>query len=445
MNVYIPPSPNGACYIDYDLAGFIASTKPSTLEEGGIKEDLYNSGAVIVDATVTISDQGGSYFGGGMFWRPDDPDWDIDGGGHDIPQLDAIWVLQKVKLEDYADNAKIFLAGRSAASDLAGFVSASADFADSGSAIPQSQESTTIRGLHVETTQSHFKAFGMLTSLGIDDDRHHRHEADTTQPAIDGDNAILTHIAESSWGKRLVDTAVRSKNATIPVYQLAGQTVPGVGIIGAVDYTIDATTLIPNMQGTTTSGITKIHDAWHHVVLTKQLRELSAWHTTHSRLASQVDWTVSGITPDVIVQGGSTYNADFLAWFYQVLAEEEAAATFNLRMEWANGWNVDRSGLATDQRNGLVQRRQTQTAYAVGSGKPNTRSWDLRWNNASVTEALTLVNLYETSHAGVRAINFAPPEDPSNFIRVRFVRGSLKVIHKNAVTASMSCVLEEVV
>lgn len=89
--------------------------------------------------------------------------------------------------------------------------------------------------------------------------------------------------------------------------------------------------------------------------------------------------------------------------------------TWDLVFEWAHEVEVNRRAVQSAAGRGASHRRQVQTATRL-SGRVQTRTWDLRWRNATAAQAAKLLALWKNSFAGARSIDFFPPDDQATCV-----------------------------
>lgn len=311
MDVYVgvgaAPAEGRPTIINVLLAGFSSSTKFETCPFEYLA--LRAAGWTVIDAQVTfthptpLADPPSLPAGGGM-WRPRSQ-WDIEGGGDDMPALDVAWIIQKVKQEaaTYQVNPRrIYLAGRSASGDVVGEIFAGADLAMPSSAIPQCRQSTYVLGMVIGSPQSHWKCFLYENPGGAADLYYLRHAFDDLAPCIELASAHAQDIHDASWGNTLIDPARREDNSRRPMYIRAGAGLPGGGALGTVTYALDAN-LEPEMQGVGDSqGLFNEHDPFFPLILKLQRELFAAGGATEgrTRFSSLIDWTEAGVTPDEV-------------------------------------------------------------------------------------------------------------------------------------------------
>lgn len=455
MDIYIPsgspPAAGWPVFMYYWNAGFVASVAPGSID-GGIRQFFYDAGWAVMDVRTTVTDtSSGGPVGGGMYWRPNlDPEWDIDGGGDDIPELDAIWAVQYLRQNagTYSiDTTKIGTMGESAGALMAIMPVLHEDLADAGSAIPQSTQSTRANACVFKRGPSWWKAYGTDATggFGFPSFVHFRQSADTTQPCTDGSkDAESSHLSVGSAAFFARQAAVQAANATQPIY-IWTDGVPGIGAVGAVDYGIHAVSFLPTMNGTLTTGLADKHDPYHGIVLKKILDTLSPFHTVASPVVAPNTYSAGGVSPDRVIATNEERELDAFAWMVSHLNSCGGVDTWNIRMEWANGYGNIRRGVSTRRRKGVMLRRQTQTAVSPFSATAGTRVWDLRWRDARSSQANRLTEIWRKAKGGALPIDFFPPDDSSGCVLARFLGPSLDIRQKGPERFEMSCRLEEVI
>ena len=456
LDLYVPtttaPDDGYPVLIRVNFSSFVISEKDGFID-GGVHQAFYDAGFAVADITVTVYPLYTSYSpaGGGMFWRPSDSDWDIEGGGHDIPQLDTIWAIQWLKQNAATynlDTSEFFGWGASAGSVCIAFAGTNTDLSDAGSSIPQCTQDTTLKALILEISQGWVPAWVQNAGVGTPTFPSFygmRKDGATSSPCINLGDAVAdsgesSHAEEFSYNWRIAQTANRTANSTRPFYLRAGPRDPGDFAIGAVDYSIDADTLLPNMTGTGSTGLIDIHDAAFAVITRKQLNALSPFHQDRTRLTSLKDWTVSGISPDALVTA-SNVGSDMVSWATSQLGDLSGEAALLMRMDWRTGFQTLCAGLQTSPRNGMIQRRATHTARSKNGGRRAVRRWRLAWGSASAAEFALLLETWKATRGGAGPLAFTPPNQ--GVIPARFVGDSLRVSQAGPRRFAMSVEIEE--
>ena len=439
-----PPYPT---LVYFDLGGFTSSNRPASLTGAASLQGLaLDQGWAVVMVEVTVYGVG---VGNGMFWRPGDIYWDIDGTQHDNAFLDATWVIQHLRLNaaTYDIDPDVMVTnGRSAGSQCAGWVALGKDHADAGSAIAQSQESSRVAGTVMSTPQTYWAAFAQAKIGPSPNVFWLRKQGDELNPCLELQYAYASHKIVASMTYGLTPTAAMEVyNSTTPCYILV-QADELAATCGALDWTFDATTYVPAMVGTTTTGITDAHHPWHGVMLMKMLRHLSPFHGAHSRIGSSGPFAFSAeYEMDAEFAGGldgSATRQDILSWMTTEFLNLGGVASLNLRMDWGNEVKVACTGLVTDKAGGMVQGRQTHSAYSRWTGDLATRTWTVNWKSASRTEHDLLLEIWKESLGGALPINFTPPDEAVTL--ARFVGGSFSARQDGPQRFAIACTLEEV-
>lgn len=457
VDIYHPPTGSGPfpTFLFFPIGGFTGSARPASftsenflvgavLEAGWAVAYVEQSVAAINPPTGTTT-----AVGGGMFRHPlADSEYDLDGGGDDICYIDAISAVQHLRYNaaTYNLDPNLFVVGgRSAGAANAAWVAFGPDAADPGNPIAQREVSSRVQGAYIlQAATMWFHAIVQDSSIFPAGDWWFlRDSVDDTIPARDLNAAASGHKSAASIGFLTTNTAAQAQlNAVTPCYAAV---IPKEIITtpGGLEWGLAANNT-PLMFATDTEGLFDPHHLWHGAMLIKALRNLSPFHTTHSRLAVMDSyWDFENeIAADVLL--GSIYNDDDLVeWLAQEFLSLGGVDTIDMRYDWQGTTSVQMLGIQTPALGGMVQRRRTSTATSQFSAAVATRVWRVTWRAATRAEHDRILAAWYASRGGALAVNFRPPDN--SMVLARFISGSFRSRQNGPHSFALSVDLEEVI
>ncbi len=375
LNIYRSPKNDSLqkVLLCFFMSGFVSSVVPNSIDMsfnpggGYLRRRFLDAGWTVIDVACTTAITPGAV-GGGMFIKPGDANWDIEGNGYDVAFLDAVWAVQWVR--EYAsayglDTSTIITYGTSAGGQIALWVATMPDFADAGSSISQCTRSSRVHGCFARRVQSYYEQFTQTVASGgpFVDDEWHRDAGNPAVACHDIQDADATELLESSPCYFVQQGA----NSSIPIYVSSeGDTGPGTLsppiTPPAVDYSIHGTTFLPNMVGTATGGLCDVHAAWSSITLIQSLR--AKFPSQSNRLVSLLSYTHGGVSPDQVYAEASEIFEDAFTWLMTELSL--SAATHNVPvLDTADGTVIETRVVPYD--NGWFDIQVVSNATSINS------------------------------------------------------------------------------